>query len=202
MDYDFIEIGTSDFHTCIQSCGPDDYGLSIEPIKLYLDRLPDKKNVTKINCAISIDGTAYKDKIYWIHPDDIRKHKLYNFVKGCNKIGEPHTMHLEILEYADITVQVTEVDMIPIAAIFSEYNVSKIKLLKIDAEGCDCDILKTLVPVLKSREKAYYPDKIIFEANYLTQPERIKETITMYEELGYETEKRTSMENVCLSKIN
>ena len=35
--YDFIEIGTYD----------------LEPIKFYLDRLPNKKNVTKVNAAIS-----------------------------------------------------------------------------------------------------------------------------------------------------
>ena len=37
MDYDFIEIGTSDFNTCIQTCKDSEIGLSIEPLKIYID---------------------------------------------------------------------------------------------------------------------------------------------------------------------
>ena len=36
--YDFIEIGTSDFDTLIESSDDNVVGLSIEPIKYYLDR--------------------------------------------------------------------------------------------------------------------------------------------------------------------
>ena len=37
MKYDFIEIGTSDFGTLIQS-STNEIGISIEPLKIYLDR--------------------------------------------------------------------------------------------------------------------------------------------------------------------
>ena len=43
MIYDFVEIGTSDFNTLLQS-SKDQRGLSIEPLKIYLDKLPNKKN--------------------------------------------------------------------------------------------------------------------------------------------------------------
>lgn len=54
---DFIEIGTSDFETLIQTCDDNTYGLSIEPIKKYIDRLPNRPNVVKINAVefIKID---------------------------------------------------------------------------------------------------------------------------------------------------
>jgi hypothetical protein len=45
--YDFIEIGTSDFDTLIETSDDKTVGLSIEPIKYYLDRLPERKNVKK-----------------------------------------------------------------------------------------------------------------------------------------------------------
>ena len=60
MKYDFIEIGTSDYDTLIQQCGDDEIGLSIEVVKSYIDRLPEKKNVKKINCGISIDKFYYE----------------------------------------------------------------------------------------------------------------------------------------------
>ena len=53
IHYDFIEIGTSDFHTLIESATDKTIGLSIEPIKTYLDRLPNKENVLKVQAAVS-----------------------------------------------------------------------------------------------------------------------------------------------------
>jgi len=201
IDYDFIEIGTSDFDTCIQSCQPEERGLSIEPLKVYLDKLPDKPNVTKINCAISLDGTAYKDKIYWIHPDDLGKNGLPLYLKGCNKIGEPHLQHLtDRVKNTNAVVRATEINMVPISSIFSDYNVGRVKLLKLDTEGADCAILKSMISVLETREKEYYPDEIFFEANKLTPEEIILETIEIYKGFGYKMAQRT-YQNVRLLKV-
>lgn len=52
IDIDFLEIGTSDVETLIESCDEDSFGISIEPLKYYLDKLPDKKNVKKLNLAV------------------------------------------------------------------------------------------------------------------------------------------------------
>ena len=48
-DLHFIEVGTSDFDTLIQVAKPETAGISIEPIKYYLDRLPNPPNVIKMN---------------------------------------------------------------------------------------------------------------------------------------------------------
>ena len=70
--YDFIEIGTSDFDTLIESSDDNMVGLSIEPIKYYLDRLPNKKNVKKIQLAVSdVDGDI---DIYYIPDEKIKEH--------------------------------------------------------------------------------------------------------------------------------
>lgn len=66
MNYDFIEIGTSDFDTLIQTATNDTVGLSIDPIQFYLNRLPEKQLVKKVNCAVSFDGKRGKDKVYYI----------------------------------------------------------------------------------------------------------------------------------------
>jgi len=47
MFLDFIEIGTSDFNTLIQAAGPNTRGLSIDPISLYIDRLPNRPGCKK-----------------------------------------------------------------------------------------------------------------------------------------------------------
>ena len=52
MFLDFIEIGTSDFETEIQKKDTK-IGLSIDAVKYYIDKLPNKNGCIKINNAIS-----------------------------------------------------------------------------------------------------------------------------------------------------
>lgn len=47
MDYDFIEIGTSNFDTLIQSADDNAKGISVDAVKYYIDNLPDKLNCKK-----------------------------------------------------------------------------------------------------------------------------------------------------------
>ena len=46
MHYNFIEIGTSDFRTIAETATNDKTGLCVEPLKHYLDALPNKDNIT------------------------------------------------------------------------------------------------------------------------------------------------------------
>lgn len=43
VDLDFIEIGTSDFDTLIESSNDNTHGISIDPVNIYLNKLPTKK---------------------------------------------------------------------------------------------------------------------------------------------------------------
>ena len=93
MNYDFIEVGTSDFDTLIQDATDNCIGLCIEPIKFYLDRLPNKPNVKKINSAISFDGKVGRDKVYYIPLETIQKHNMPLWIRGCNSMGDYHYQH-------------------------------------------------------------------------------------------------------------
>ena len=73
VDLDFLEIGTSDFDTLLQNCSEHQLGISIEPVKYCLDRLPNKNNVKKFNIAISFDDSDT--------PTDHKKYNLQNIVK-------------------------------------------------------------------------------------------------------------------------
>ena len=53
MKYDFIEIGTSDFDTLLETT-TNKIGISIEPLKYYLDSLPNNDKVIKVNSPYSI----------------------------------------------------------------------------------------------------------------------------------------------------
>ena len=189
MNYDFIEIGTSDFDTLIQTATNDTIGLSIDPIQFYLDRLPNKDNVNKLNCAVSFDGNPGKDKVYYIPLETIQKHNMPLWFRGCNSVGDYHYQHKK--HNLQSVVETIDVDLIPLRDIFEHHNVEKLTVLKIDTEGGDCKILQSFIPYLKDREVSHRPLWIEFETNILTPKEKVDETIDLYiNELGYKLARR------------
>lgn len=182
IDYDFIEIGTSDFDTLIQG-SEDQFGISIEPVKYYLDRLPNRKNVKKLHCAVSFDDIERDANVYYLKEEDIIANKLPDWLRGCNSLNKYHYQH-EQLNIKSI-VSVEGVKEIPLAKILVNNNVRRIKKLKIDTEGGDCFILKNLKRYLKTKSNIFYPKEIIFESNELSDPNLVNSTIKEYEALGY-----------------
>jgi hypothetical protein len=90
MRFHFVEIGTCDYDTLLESCRDDQLGISVEPIKAYLDRLPSRPNVTKINAAISsADGLV---DLYWVRPEHHDKPGL-SCTKGWGSVTRPHPGH-------------------------------------------------------------------------------------------------------------
>jgi len=183
MDIDFLEIGTSNFDTLIQTCDDSETGISVDAIKYYLDCLPNKPNVQKIHTAITSDRTSDSIDIYYIPEDVIISNNLWSWFKGCNKVGDFHPLH----KSHNIThlVKIEKVHLINIDEFLVENNVRKIKYLKIDTEGHDCVILNGLFKYLETKSKEYYPDKIIFESNSNISEQDIANTIYHAIDAGY-----------------
>lgn len=185
MIYDFIEIGTSDFDTLIQRADDTTVGISIEPIKYYLDRLPNPANVKKLNCAVSLDGNSGRDKVFYIPDETIEKHNLPPWIRGCNSVGDYHYQHKR--RKLESLVVTEDVDTVPIGDVLEEHKVHQLKMLKVDTEGGDCYILQSLLPVLKDRGQQFWPKHIQFETNILSSRAVIDETVSLYVRLGYKT---------------
>lgn len=182
MELDFIEIGTANFDTLIEKSNDTTKGISIEPIKHYLDQLPNKLNVKKINCAISPTNTNGEIEIFYIPEDIIDKNKLIPWLKGCNSINNYHPQHIKqnVVKY----VTKERVKEIPIKTILLENNVQSINVLKVDTEGCDADILINLYDII-SVNKNLCPNTIIFETKH-SEKEKINKVIDLYRLLKYE----------------
>ena len=183
MHYHFIEIGTSDFDTCIQSADACTRGISIEPIKYYLDRLPNPLGVEKINAAISADDRFGKMDVYWVPSEIIAQHNLPDWLRGCNSVGAPHKQHT-LLGVLDL-VQVVSVRTLPIWSIWDVYHVSGCDLLKVDTEGQDVAILNHLWNDIVASERGPFPKIISFEANGLTNRLDVDELLQKYYAKGY-----------------
>lgn len=179
IDYDFIEIGTSDFNTVIENATDETIGLSIEPIKYYIDKLPDKKNVKKLNVAISDrDGNI---DIYYIPEHVITEHNLQYWLKGCNSVNKKHKHH----ENFDSLVEKETVPVVDIVTLFISQRVRGIKYLKIDVEGHDCVILNSMYNYIKLMPKIFFPKQIIFQSREHTDPIDIYDIYDKFTSIGY-----------------
>lgn len=183
--YDYIEIGTSDFETLVEVL-PDSYkGLSIEPIKHYLENLPDVENNQKLNFAISDKNEIVK--IYLVEPEDIKKYNLPDWIKGCNSINSTHPSVLNYL-YDNNLLHIyknCEVESISFENLVERYNITEVDYLKIDTEGHDFTIIRNL---LKTKLR---PKKIRCEANSLYKEEDILKMIEELKDNNYVLMQRT-----------
>ncbi len=185
MFLDFIEIGTSDFNTLIQAAGPDTHGLSIDPISLYLDRLPNRPGCKKINAAISnFEGTV---EVYFIPPQVIAKHRLPNWLRGCNSIGAPHPTVSKQLEKMDIDPELVLVRQpVPchrLQTVLHQNDVQGVFMLKVDTEGHDAVILNDFFDDASPQQ---WPHQIVFESNKLSDSETIHRLIAKLILMGYD----------------
>ena len=179
MKYDFIEIGTSDFDTLLETT-TDKIGISIEPLKYYLDNLPDNDKVIKVNCAIS--DTDFETDIFWISPDDIKKYNLPNWLRGCNSIINPHPTAIKELDEVNLSqiYKTSKCKCITWTTLVNTYDITSVNLLKIDTEGHDCKIIKNIL-----YSNTILPDEILFEYNVLTNENEFKNTMDLLIINGY-----------------
>lgn len=200
--YDYVEIGTSDFDTEIQK-EDGKIGLSIEPIRYYLDRLPDKPNCTKLNLAVSDHaGTC---KVNYVSEEEMEKHQFPWWVRGCNAINSYHPQVAEMCRNLgfDISRVITSdtVEVVTLFKILSE--LSGVYFLKIDTEGHDVVILSQFAKDIKNN--AMWPHVIKFESNHLTSESdvtRIIDTFAAYDliERAFDTTLKLNLQKLANKK--
>jgi hypothetical protein len=184
IDYDFIEIGTSNFDTLIQSADHNTKGISVDAVKYYIDSLPDKLNVKKINVGIS-NINSFLD-VYYIPEKIIESNNLETWFKGCNCINNYHPLHIE--HNVSHLCKIEKVKVITTYELFYQNNVRNVKYLKIDTEGHDVTILKTLFFYIKYLPINFYPNRIMFETNQHSKSKDVDEIIELYCSIGYKLE--------------
>jgi FkbM family methyltransferase len=183
MNLDFLEIGTSNFETLIQTCRDEELGMSVEPLLFYLNELPDRKNVKKIHAAITHNKNSETIQIFYIPPNIVDQHGLPQWFKGCNKIDDYHPLHIQ--HTVQHLVKIESVPLLNLEELMLAHNIQKIKFLKIDTEGHDAVILKGLYDFIIKKGRQHCPASIKFESNENTPKAVVEEIITMFATLGY-----------------
>lgn len=183
LDLDFLEIGTSNFDTLLQTCKPTERGMSVEPIEYYLDTLPNKPNVTKVRCAITANRTADSIKLFFIPEPILTAAGLPWWLKGCNSVNDYHPKQVEfgLQKY----VLIEESPLMNIDEFLKAHKIRKIKYLKIDTEGHDTVIMNGLLEYLKTVARDFYPQQILFETNANTSQDKVDFTVNLAKGIGY-----------------
>lgn len=183
IDYKFVEIGTSNFDTLIETANDDDYGLTVEPLSVYLHELPNKKNVKKINMAATDIPKTKNINMYYIPETIIKENNLPEWFKGCNTIGDYHPLHKK--HNVEKFVRVESVELISVSRLFYSNNIRGLEYMKIDTEGHDCIILRGLYEYLRYLPDNFHPREIKFESNEHTNLEDVDNIISLYESFDY-----------------
>ena len=183
MKYNFIEIGTCHFETLIESADDNTIGLSVEPLKYYLDMLPNRINVKKLNCAVSRNNQHEQLEIYYVPASVIEEQNLPFWLRGCNSVGNYHPLHQQ-LNVTHLVIR-ESVPCVPIGYLFDQHNITELDYLKIDTEGADCDILLHFFEYLKVKNVSSYPKCIKFESNENALPEKLQMVKSRFVSLGY-----------------
>lgn len=195
MLYNFIEIGSYWCDTLIEKAGPSDRGITIEPIREYLDRLPDKKSVVKLAVAVVPHPVEDLD-LYYVDQTDIRNHGLHSWIAQCNSLSNAHPWHVNYFANADGTgkrtnlfdlgiVKTRKVPCMTYRQICERFDVTEVELLKIDTEGYDCKIVNSMIDYCLADSKPF-PRKIQFETNSSCTPEEIDQTRSRLLTVGYQ----------------
>lgn len=186
--FDFVEIGTSDYETLIETASNTSRGLSVEPLQLYIDRLPNRPHVSKVTAAIVDDSGGDKDiAVYWVDPEDIDKHHMFPQARGCNSVGAPHAIHRDLMASGQGDLVMTaRVPLLSIQELFSRYGVRSVDYLKVDTEGYDTRILSGLMRHCDAQQRpSCWPRTIHFESNWITPKADRVRTVAELKSRGY-----------------
>jgi FkbM family methyltransferase len=133
----FIEIGSNCFQTLLPLAKNGWYGIMVEPIKHYFNKIERHPNVIYENIAISPTPGTFEVK-FW----DPRALDQDSWMHGCGSIdpflnvfhGNDKLKPLEVTQ---------EVQGLTLNQLIDKHNIKQIDFLKIDTEGLDYYILKS-----------------------------------------------------------
>jgi hypothetical protein len=133
----FVEIGSSYFNTLRELCDKGWKGIMVDPLEIALNKVPDHDNLIKVTGAIDADFsikklTKVKDK-YW----DTLPDKDY---LGMASIGENAPIKDATPQY----IEEIDIACVPFNFLMEQLNIKEIDYLKIDTEGLDFDIIKSI----------------------------------------------------------
>lgn len=187
--FDFVEIGTSDFATLLEDAikaeaadGRRRRGLSVDPMNVYLNRLPTHPGLEKVNAAIlGFSPHPPTIPVYFISPQNLVALNLPDWLRGCNSVGKPHPQASlyappDVIESANVT-------LLSVGDLLTAHGACRVGEFKVDVEGADANVLAGFVDFLW-RHPACFADRVVFEKVH-DPPVHVKGALKSLATVGY-----------------
>eukprot|EP01039_Chlorochromonas_danica_P003156 gene3157-3456_t len=167
---DYLEIGTSNFDTCIQRA--DAYlskhpskiirGVSVEALSNYLRKLPNLRDSLKVATAVKASHhTQVADFIYFIPESIISRSNMPHHLKGSSSLTTPADTLLSGIVFANQSYSILRRQEVPLVAIedllwsyvhsLQSDLPSSLRLLKTDIEGMDDEVILSALEFYETR---------------------------------------------------
>ena len=189
MRFDFIEIGSSCFKTLAEAYKEDESikGLTIEPIPILYETIKEycaeSKNKYFLNAAIveNVDREiidfyhTVNPKMKSIGEAGLGSFSMETISKGINETGTTSMAKVE-----KISVNCKSFNQV-----IEDYNITSIGLLKIDAEGCDYEIVKAFI------SSDIECEAILFEVKPFMSEKQLSELLVSLNSKGYKVQEQS-----------
>lgn len=208
---DFIEIGTSDFRTlthyvfdseghnacplghALRNWDPNTVrGIAVDPVEHLLKRLPDLPGVTKV--AVALGDKDGENVCIHVREDAGKQYPDSYAVwlaRGTATVGSEHVTHPHLkselehegIPFDDVLVS-SSVPVWTFETLARHCKVGSVDLLKIDCEGADLEILRSVVAYCV-KWPASFPRIISFETNQLVSSMDVNKMVRCLRRHGY-----------------
>lgn len=150
----------------------------VEPVKSFLNKVPNKKNIVKLNYAVTGNTDSIKNNFFYISENVAKKNNLPEWATTMGSLLSYHpTINHFGWEYLQEKI---EVPCISLKKLIDKYCLKDIDFLHIDTEGYDYKIL------MSAYENRVFPEVIKFESKLMSS-EELSKIISLFSEQKYMT---------------
>jgi hypothetical protein len=208
---DFVEIGSSNFNTCVMmrahhcnishtsSCQGDHVtsGVTVDLVSAYLDFIPDLNNVRKYQVAITGSESGRSVLATYLIPPSVMKRlpQIPYFVAGCVQLNDLHKGIVESVINHRLPPSIIQKHWVRTMSLHSFFDANvryPVRLLKVDAEGYDGEIIEAMVnyyqvALNEVKISPRWPCFLFFEMSMLNDRSVEASLIRQLEDVGYKS---------------
>lgn len=180
MNYNFVELGSSEYNTLSKETPELVRGILINPIPEILNNIADKPNVIKIAKSVARMPNQTQEDVWFIPKQDVTDGGYPYWLFDKVSYGTLHEHH-QNPNLAHL-LQKRTVPTTSIQEVFETNNVEKVGILSLYSVDKDTEILLNALPYLSTKQDK--PAQIRFSIERIL-PNKIDEVITAYSTIGY-----------------
>ena len=175
--FDYVEIGSSCFKTMAYTTRNNSSirGISVEPVSEYLEELKslmedyNSQNCDRSYVNAAIDESTKHKEFYFFDWYEFSKNSISNFgltgIGSFDRVNVEYEVRKQLGEEFLVYIKSRSVKCLSFEKFASDYKIKDIDVLKIDAEGYDGTIIKSIFNTTKVRPKIIIFERLVMKRN-------------------------------------